>query len=246
MRYKTAFVFRRKLVLCAVCSVILSPVLTTPAPARGKEVLPPPSCVTVASSPDHLSASDVSVPTTPAMLLQNIKLAAQSHWFERSDLYDDTFIRALLGVNEIKRMILSTPGAKSAQMPPSEIEDFRGEGKFELIAPDGSSHVFEYNFILSRALTGELTNHLFRQLLLYIGSYSAPGRVTLSHNDVGAVFGRGVPPPPTDWNYHPTDGGVPPGEEVFYSCSIDGWTETLTAQLDGERVDRLELAIQKK
>jgi len=179
------------------------------------------------------------------MLLTNIKLAAQNHWFERSDLYDETFLRALLGATEIRRKVASTPGAKSAQMPPSEIEEFSGHEKFELTAADASPHVFEYEVILSRALTGELPNHLLRELRLYIISYSSPGRVTLSHHEVSAIFGHGVPPV-YKFDIQPTDGGVPPGEEVFYSCSTDDWTETLTAQLNGERVDLLELAIQKK
>lgn len=225
--------------------------LLMPNAAHGLAQAPgPASCADTPATPAHLSSADIAPPTSPAMLLENIKLAAQSRWFERDDFYDEGILKSFFGVAEIKRTVLSTPGFKGTQQPPSTIEDLRAHGKMALRATtQGSPQTFEYNLILGRALSGELPNHFSRQLWLYVVSYDESrrqriaGNYALSYADAEAVFGRGVRMRPISGSA-PTDGAPPARIYLFYQCQRPGGTTSITGKLGpGGSMSTLEFSV---
>lgn len=223
--------FLRVIGVAAVVSLSHAILASAAEPTAGPV---PPGCESTPSNHSRLSSKDVVPPNSPTMLLENLKLAALSHWFEKDEFYDESFLKGLLGVTEIERTVVNSPGNPQRNPPPSTVENFRGRGKMTVPAKSGSSaRTFEYRVFVGRALTGEIVNHYSRVLALFINDTYRPDAAEYywapSYADVSAVFGTGAPIDDRRLP-RPSDAGVREDKEVFYRCEALTGAETLTGQ----------------
>jgi hypothetical protein len=199
----------------------------------------PSGCVETALQSADLRSADITSPKTYEMLLANIMLVAQSHWLEREDFYQESFLKKLFGAGTIKRQALSTPGSELANMPPGTFEDFEIFGRLATANSTDRANGAKYQLGVTKAKTGELADHVVRQLRL---SVVAPG---LSLREVKDVWGFGVPPPKPKYG-GATDGGTPPGTLIFYKCERADWVETLDVDFYQDFVLRLSLDVTRQ
>jgi hypothetical protein len=175
-----------------------------------------PGCMATPNQITVLSSTDVTSPMTFATLLANIRLAAQSHWLERDDFYDERFLKKLFGAKTIQRQELSSPGSETIQMPPGTFDNFEIHGRLKIGVPKWTAKQADYRLTVTRATTGELPGHVLRQLTLAVSASL--------QQDVNEVWGFGT----HDGHFpHATDGGIAGDTLMFYKCQQAGWVETL-------------------
>jgi hypothetical protein len=134
-------------------------------------------------------------------------------------LYSEKWIRMLLGVRDIKRSDISSPGSTAANIPPGTYEIWQGTGRWEMQSDgDQSPKVLEYSINLQRALKGMLPNRVLAQLIVFIKHYRKED-LSLTYQDIKPIFG-----PPIVKQYSPywpeaTDGGRPPDSVLIFECA---------------------------
>jgi hypothetical protein len=208
---------------------------------EGKSMIP---CAPGKWPPLGPTPGAITTATSPLSLLQNIREAVESHWFETQSLYADDELKAMFGVMSLERHTVPMPAYPPMNRPAGMAEYIRANGRMPMPGGGGGGdklQYLEYSLDLGRALSGELVNHLLRKMQIRISRYEQ-NDAPVSYQQVVLVFGKGTDP---GWSAsRPTDGALPKASEIFYTCATKSGQESLIGEIDHDgTVDQIEFDV---